>query len=108
MWEVVMNRTEWLTRLEELLPMDGTFAAFSVNWDVLGVVGMYAFAAGWLMYRWSAHRRRPGRSRAFGGGMWVLGLFVRLLVSVAFLAFGILLALARAEGRSAYFYSRHL
>jgi len=102
-----MTWTERLTRLEGILPMDRVAITADVNWDLLGIVGMYAFAVVWLVYRWIARGRQGARRRPLEG-RWVVDGLVGLLVSVMLMAFVILLALGRAEGRSPYYYSRRL
>lgn len=98
-----MNWTEWLARLEGLLPRDYLTMASDLDWNLIGVVAMYGFAIGWLVYRWVARRRRGGHERPLAG-MWIMDGFARLLVSAMFMVLVILLALARAEGRSPYYY----
>lgn len=100
-----MNWTEWLARLEGVLPKDYLAMASHLDWNLIGVVAMYGFAVTWLVYRWVAYRRRGRRERPLAG-MWIMDGFVRLLVSAMFTVLVILLALARAEGRSPHYYSR--
>lgn len=100
-----MNWTEWLARLEGVLPKDYLAMASHLDWNLIGVVAMYGFAVTWLVYRWVAYRRRGRRERPLAG-MWIMDGFVRLLVSAMLMVLVILLALARAEGRSPYYYSR--
>lgn len=98
-----MNWMDWLTRLEGALPMDRVAMMGDVNWELVGIVGMYSFAAVWLVYRWVVYRRRGRRERPLAG-MWIMDGFVRLLVSAMFAVLVILLAIGRAEGRSPYYY----
>ena len=67
---------------------------------VLGVLPLYLVALAWLGHRWTTGRqpRRWSRSHGFHLGAGPL----RLLTAVAALAVGLLIAVARAAGRSTF------
>lgn len=85
--------------------MDHMVTAMEMNWDLVGVVGVYALAVVWLVHLWIAHRRRGDRRRPTDG-MRIADGIVGLLISAMLVVFVILLALARVEGRSPYYHSR--
>lgn len=94
----------WLDSLaqqELALEVRRMVADLHADTDVLGAALLYAFVLGWLVWSWW-RRRHHSRRPATSDGMAAAEGLVRLVATLALLVLGVLLAIARAEGRPPY------
>lgn len=93
----------WIEALEqaaEAVEVAKLFRAMLEDPALLGVLPLYLLAFARLAHRWTT-RRRPRRRRISQGLRLGAGL-LHLLGAVALLALGLILAVARAAGRSTF------
>lgn len=99
--ERLVGRLDPLAQPELALQVRSVLAALHADTDVLGAALLYASVLGWLVWSWWRRRHRSRRPASSDGMAAAEGL-LRFVAAVALLVLGILLALARAEGRPPY------
>lgn len=97
--EVLMNE------IAEALQIPDLFVAPGVNADLVIIVPLYAIAFAWLAYCWT-RRHRPVHRHCLSLGARAVEGLLRPFSAVVFLALGLLVALARAAGRSTFYTGR--
>lgn len=89
----------WFVRIRSMGEAAEAHLAGRVDLDLVVMVGVYAFCGLWLARLWRIRNRPEGQdhiARAVELGDTIFS----LLAAVAFLGLGILIAIARASGRS--------
>lgn len=90
-----------LAQLELTLEVRSVLAALRADTDLLGAAVLYSFVVAWVVLSWWRRRHRS-RAPASSGGIVAAEGLLRFLGALALLVLGVLLALARAEGRPPY------
>lgn len=91
----------WLVRIRSIGESVEAQVSWSADLDLVLMIGVYVACGLWLVHLWRIRHRPEGRdhiARAVELGDTIFS----LLAAVAFLGLGILIAIARASGRSHY------